>query len=194
MTEKLLDKEKAKGKEKILTKATDKQGWTPLHFAALIDHTPIVIQLLDCDKSVAYLGDKDDNKTALHIAASKGHASVMRELISRCPDCCELVDQKGRNILHYVVENKRFGLEYIIQEHPWLSNILLNGKDYDGNTPIHLLAVSLSNRSCLFSLFNRSRLLSDYRVDFMAMNKENQNALDNIVADDTFSMMTSEKV
>ncbi|KAK9950352.1 hypothetical protein M0R45_005846 [Rubus argutus] len=175
MTGKLLEKA-----HDSLTKATDNQGWTPLHFAALIGNTPIVIQLLDCDKSVAYLRDKNDKKTALHIAASKGHKRVMKELISRCPDCCELVDRKGRNILHYVVENKRFGLEYIIQEHPWLSNILLNGKDNDGNTPLHLLAVSLSIPS---------HLLLDDRVDFMALNNKKQNTSDIILADDTFSMM-----
>ncbi|PQM40749.1 ankyrin repeat-containing protein [Prunus yedoensis var. nudiflora] len=135
-----------------LTKVVDERGWMPLHFAALFSHTSIVKQLIESDKSAAYVGDRVYKKTPLHIAAIQGHEQVMREIISHCPDCCELVNHKG---------------------HPWLSNVLLNGKDADGNTPlVHLLSMA-------------DNFISDTRIDRMTFNKKNLDDLDNILVDET---------
>ncbi|XP_021804536.1 ankyrin repeat-containing protein At5g02620-like [Prunus avium] len=168
MTEKILEK------KKDLAIAADEQGWTPLHCAALSGCTSIVKQLLQAHRSSAYIVDKADKKTALHIAASRGHVGVMKELISHCPDCCELVDQRRRNARHYALEKHQSRITTFVLKDPWLSNILLNAKDVDGNTPLHLLDVSLG-----------TRFIGDARVDKMAFNKENMNALDVIIADDS---------
>ncbi|KAI7981304.1 Ankyrin repeat-containing protein ITN1 [Camellia lanceoleosa] len=94
--------------KKDLAKEPDVHGWTPLHYAARFGHVQRAKQLLDSDKSIAYLiADQDDNKTALHVAASQGHVSVIQELISQCPDCWEMVNHKGQNILHVAVENEK---------------------------------------------------------------------------------------
>ncbi|XP_062005920.1 ankyrin repeat-containing protein At5g02620-like [Rosa rugosa] len=177
-------------KEKTLAQARDEQGWTPLHFAALIGNRWIVSRLLDCDKSIAYIVDKDDKKTALHIAASKGHEGVLTELIYRCPDCCEVVDRRQRNILHYAIENRKFEIAKVVQNHPWMSNILLNGKDVAGNTPLHRL-VNIRLQTATESLFRYgkaptrlSRFIHDARVDKRALNKEDLNAIDIILDDD----------
>ncbi|CAL9026109.1 unnamed protein product [Prunus brigantina] len=97
MTKEILEK------KKDLAIAADEQWWTPLHYAALSGCTSIVKQLLQADRSSAYIMDKADKKTALHIAASRGHVGVMKQLISHCPNCCELVDQRRRNALHYAL-------------------------------------------------------------------------------------------
>ncbi|GMP56148.1 hypothetical protein CsSME_00020733 [Camellia sinensis var. sinensis] len=74
---------------------SNNEGWTPLHYAARFGHVQRAKQLLDSDKSIAYLiADQDDNKTALHVAASQGHVSVIQELISQCPDCWEMPTEK----------------------------------------------------------------------------------------------------
>lgn len=164
MTSKLL-----KYSERTLTKAVDEQGWTPLHFAAFFGYTSIVKQLLKCDKFAAYVGDKDDKKTALHIAATKGHLDVVKELTSCCPDCFELVDQRGRNVLHYAIGNKQYDIVKYVTQDPWLCNVLLNGKDVDRNTPFH----QLTGSPMIIIKFMR-----DARVDKMAFNKSNLNPYD----------------
>lgn len=177
MTRKLLEKRSE------LTKAVDEQGCTPLHLAASFGRTSIVKQLLKHDRTAAYVGDKDQ-KTALHFAAFKGHAGVMKALITQCPDCCELVDHKRRNLLHCAIDagNWSFQVEDLVSKDPWLSNVLLNGKDDKGDTPLHRLAV------CPLAY---SRLGTDARVDKMAFNKENRNAFDILLQDNNRQFYSS---
>ncbi|KAI5318403.1 hypothetical protein L3X38_038111 [Prunus dulcis] len=157
-------------KDKDLAIVADEKGWTPLHYAAFYGRASIVTQLLEADKCSAYMGDEADKKIALHIAASKGHVNVMEQLISHCPDCCEVVDQRRRNALHYALEKHKPRIIEFVLKDTWLSNVvLLNAKDVDGNTPLHLLNAPLNPRITFI----------DYaRVDKMTFNKENLNALD----------------
>ncbi|CAL2274251.1 unnamed protein product [Prunus armeniaca] len=171
MTKEILEK------KKDLAIAADEKGWTPLHYAAFYDRASIVIKLLETDKRSAYMGDKADKKTALHISASRGHVKVMEQIISQCPDCCEVVDQRGRNAFHYALEMHRSLIKDFVLKDPWLCNVLLNSKDVDGNTPLHLLDGHLFG--------GRVPFIRDARVDKMAFNKENMNALDVIIAKDS---------
>ncbi|KAL6274220.1 hypothetical protein ACE6H2_024912 [Prunus campanulata] len=170
MTTKILNK------EKDLAMVADEKGWTPLHYSAFCGRASIVTQLLEADKRSAYMGDVADKKTALHIAASKGHVNVMKQLISYCPDCCEMVDQRRRNALHYALEKRRSRIVDFVMMDTWLSNILLNAKDVDGNTPLHLLNAPLYTRIPFFG---------DDRVDKMAFNNKNMNALNVIIDNDS---------
>ncbi|XP_021811557.1 ankyrin repeat-containing protein At5g02620-like [Prunus avium] len=162
-------------KKKDLAIVTDEKGWSPLHYAAFHSRASIVRQLLEADKCSAYMGDEADKKTALHIAASKGHVNVMKQLISYCPDCCEVVDQRRRNALHYALEKSQPRIIDFVLMDTWLSNVLLNAKDVDGNTPLHLLNALL---------YTERPFIGDDRVDKMAFNKENMNVLDVIEAND----------
>ncbi|CAL5337531.1 unnamed protein product [Camellia sinensis] len=153
---------------KDLAKKPDMYGWTPLHYAARFGHVERAKQLLDVDKSIAYvIADKDDKKTALYVAASQGHVGVMKELLSQCPDCWEMVNDKGQNILHVAVQNENKKVVKFILENSQLSS-LINHKDIDGNTPLHLTATALCG----------NELMYDERADRMAFNKRNQTPLD----------------
>ncbi|KAI9377750.1 hypothetical protein POPTR_019G107700v4 [Populus trichocarpa] len=139
-------------KEKKLTKTTDENGWSPLHYAAYyLWSTRMVEVLLECDASAAYIAETEKKRTALHIAAIRGLADVMKEIVSRCPACCELVDNRGWNALHYAVASKDRKVFEECLRIPELAR-LQTEKDDKGNTPFHLIAaLSLNWGSFLFN-------------------------------------------
>ncbi|KAK9179761.1 hypothetical protein WN943_028966 [Citrus x changshan-huyou] len=89
--------------KRSLTVVRDKYGWTPLHHAAYSGRELTSKLLLDHDKSAAFIGDKDRNMTALHLAAARGHIMVVDRILSSCEDCCAEVDERGWNFLHFAM-------------------------------------------------------------------------------------------
>ncbi|MBA0873135.1 hypothetical protein Goshw_027498, partial [Gossypium schwendimanii] len=59
-----------------LTKKTDENGHTPLHYAAHLGHNAVLEELLKWDISVAYIGDKKWGMTPLLMAAREGVQSA----------------------------------------------------------------------------------------------------------------------
>ncbi|XP_052194667.1 ankyrin repeat-containing protein At5g02620-like isoform X2 [Diospyros lotus] len=168
---KLLDK------DQDLIKIGDTYGWTPLHFAAYCNSVTITNQLLDVDKSIAYLtANEDDKMTALHVAAQRGAQDPMRELWLRCPDCLEMVNERGQNVLHIAIDNGNSALINDLHNSPFPVSNLLNEKDIDGNTPLHLLATSYNNMI---------GLIRYPAVDKGAFNKKNQTPLQVIMSEDS---------
>ncbi|XP_057990375.1 uncharacterized protein LOC131172858 [Hevea brasiliensis] len=164
LTRKILNKNSS------LTREQDKEGWTPLHYASYFNLLPIVEMLLEDDnKSAAYISE-NDGKTPLHLAILNGdsHLKVVEKIMSDCPDCCDLADNRGRNVLHFAVESGSLKGVQIITEKPSLAN-LINQKDKEGNTPVHLVA-ALGFEDCC--------LTEHHLVDKMAVNNENLTALD----------------
>ncbi|KAA8548744.1 hypothetical protein F0562_000428 [Nyssa sinensis] len=161
--------DKLLGWKQNLLKESDVCGWTPLHYAARFGYVPMVKKLLDKDKFVAYLAaENDDKKTALHVATMQGHLEVMRMIISDCPGCWEMLNSRGQNILHIAVKSGREAVMKFILRQSWLSS-LINQKDNEGNTPLHLLVTS----KCYMPEF-----IMHPRVDKNAFNKENLTPLD----------------
>ncbi|XP_031260851.1 protein ACCELERATED CELL DEATH 6-like [Pistacia vera] len=127
--------------KQCLTKNRNEHGWTPLHFAAYYRSFRITKLLLEYDKSAAYAADKNRKMTPLHMAVSNAsplhicfmpkqfyvHMQIIEEIISQCPDCCQMVDDRGWNVLH-------FAMTKLPVRH------LVTKKDAKGNTPLHVLA------------------------------------------------------
>ncbi|XP_065863170.1 uncharacterized protein [Euphorbia lathyris] len=165
-------------KKKQLAVEVDENGWTPLHYAAyghgkFFGTCVIVQRLLEHDKSAAYIVDIERKRTALHMAACQGNVRIMREIIAKCPDCCELTDSRGWNVVHYAVISKSDEALQLLLRNSSLID-LISEKDVNGNTPLHLLAVSRPYMP-LFSF--------DGEDDLNAFYKQNISSRDNLIAD-----------
>ncbi|XP_058212030.1 ankyrin repeat-containing protein At5g02620-like isoform X2 [Rhododendron vialii] len=63
----------------------------------------------------------------------------MKEILQKFPDCWEMANSKGRTILHIAAGVERDVATNFILKKPWVSS-LINRKDNEGNTPLHVLA------------------------------------------------------
>ncbi|XP_057470518.1 protein ACCELERATED CELL DEATH 6-like [Actinidia eriantha] len=160
-----------------LTKEGDMYGWTPLHCAARMNYVESMRVLLKENKYIAYqIAEEDGKKTALHLAAFGGNVEAMEELLSQCPDCWEMVNDRGQNILHIAIEYEKVKAVQWILKRPWVGN-LLNQKDNEGNTPLHMIAVS----DC-----NIPDLIRHPLADTVAFNKENFTPWDKAISVDRY--------
>ncbi|KAJ0045498.1 hypothetical protein Pint_05713 [Pistacia integerrima] len=110
-------------------------------------------EALNSDISAAYAADKDRKMTPLHMAVSNAfalriaclpkkryvHMQIIEEIISQCPDCCQMVDDRGWNVLHFAMTMLPVQQLNTLLENPILRD-LVTKKDARGNTPLHVLA------------------------------------------------------
>eukprot|EP00258_Populus_trichocarpa_P030600 XP_024446619.1 ankyrin repeat-containing protein At5g02620 isoform X2 [Populus trichocarpa] len=178
-------------KEKKLTKTTDENGWSPLHYAAYYDWSARTVKvLLEYDASAACIAETEKKRTALHIAAIQGHVDTVKEIVSRWPACCELVDNRGWNALHYAVASKDIEAFEQCLEIPELAR-LGTKKDDKGNTPFHLIAALalkdqnwkpvLLHREGIYGL-NKQKLstMDIYEGNFAEIQKEILESLEDV--------------
>lgn len=105
-----------------------------------------------------------DNSCALHIAAKEGHTNVMEKIITCLPDAYNLIDNKGRTILHVAAQYGNVRVVRYILKKPNLESII-NEPDKEGDTALHLAAIYGHYGVVIM-------LAADNRVDKRAMNNE----------------------
>jgi ankyrin repeat protein len=163
-----------------LTRRTDDDGWSPLHYAAFFPNlshgVPTVKVLLKHDVAAAYIVDSE-KRTALHLAVVRGNMAAMKEIMITCPACCELVDSRGWNALHYAAITLKGALTamYFPRRIPKFDKLIYE-KGNDGNTPLHLFAA--------FGSYPQNFLSSDWRHAYKKMcglNKQNLSVDDILV-------------
>ncbi|KAH7843109.1 hypothetical protein Vadar_012712 [Vaccinium darrowii] len=153
---------------KDLIDQADIEGWTPLHYASHHGNYCAARLLLRRDKSIGYTRTPG-KLTALHIAAAANNKWGMEEILSECSDCWEMVNDKGRNILHIAVDAEAERVVEFIMKTDWLES-LINQKDFEGNTPLHLVASS--------DMKDMDALINHPRANLYAMNNKNKTPLD----------------
>lgn len=161
-------------KRKELIHIADNHGWTPFHFAAHGNAFTLVKDLVGAGKSVGYRSDKRFKRTPLHVAAFCGNVKVMEELVKYYPDTWEVVDGKGRNILHIALEeNQNRVIRFILSRGFEANNNLFIQRDNEGNTPLHLMA---KLRRYLPEIMNQREAYSE--VDWEIIDDKNLTPLD----------------
>ncbi|WMV39580.1 hypothetical protein MTR67_032965 [Solanum verrucosum] len=142
--------------------------------------------MLKWKKSLAYdrAGSENVWTTAFHIAASEGHKSMMHELLKHCPDCWDMVNSNGQNVLHVAIllnDHERF-VQALFKLR--FCNSLVDKADNEGNTPLHLLAA--------YGNHVPESILDNPRAKKMTFNKQNQTPLD--IASSRTRTMRKEKL
>ena len=159
--------------------ARDDSGRLTIYYVAHLGSTNVVNELLSMDESV-------DLNNALFVAASAGHISVMKEVISHCPSCFDHVNMLRRNVLHIAINREQKAvIEYLLEECPTIVDRLIIQKDDEGNTPLHLLATS----NCFVP-----KLIQHPMADKGALNNEGFTPLDLVIHDDHKSSTPDAKV
>ncbi|KAF8393841.1 hypothetical protein HHK36_020039 [Tetracentron sinense] len=159
-----------------LIKERDILGRTALHYAASYGRLHVAELLLESDTSVAYIVD-EDGKSPLHFAAGNGNLSITEKIIEWYPDAVDLVDNNGQNAIHFCISNYKHVesynqrvLDYFTRDVRY--DQLLNQRDKDGNTPLHLAVIRCSPNMV------RSILKHQGGLDINATNKDGMTPLD----------------
>ncbi|KAM7462907.1 hypothetical protein LguiA_031028 [Lonicera macranthoides] len=170
---------------KNLMQEKDDSYRLPIYYAAHLGFTNVVNELLSVDESIGYRPCDEGDTNALMVAASEGHTSVMKELISQCPSCFDDVNWRNRrNVLHVAIEHEQKAvIEYLLEEYPKMVDRLIIQKDIDGNTPLHLLATS----NCFVP-----KLIQHPMADKGALNNKGFTPLDLVIYDDDVSYMPAD--
>ncbi|PHT49042.1 hypothetical protein CQW23_13250 [Capsicum baccatum] len=155
---------------KPLCEELDLWGWNSLHYAVKLGLEDVVSAMLEWKKSLVYLpaGSENDWTTAIHIAASEGDVNMINELLNHCPDCREMLNSNNQNALHVAVLNNQDKVVCSLLYSDKCDS-LVDEPDSDGNTPLHLLAVSGNHVP---------GLINHPRAKKMSFNKQNQTPLD----------------
>ncbi|KAJ7981452.1 Protein ACCELERATED CELL DEATH 6-like [Quillaja saponaria] len=153
----------------VLIPSRFEEGDTPLCFAASIGYLEGVKYLLE-KYSQAVLERNQDGLFPIHVASRGGYVDILKKLLQHCPDLNELLTKKSENILHVAAKNGKVNVVNYILKSPELE-MLLNEKDEDGNTPLHLAAMHWHPKVV-------SSLTWDNRISLKIVNDDGMTALD----------------
>lgn len=120
--------------EKLTTKCPGGKWVNALHIAVQRGHVRIVRVLLqhgvDCNQQ-----DGEGLTPLIHSVISD-HEDVLTSLIQNGARICE-TDNRQRNAIHWAVSQRREALLKVLLEHCSGDQMVLDGHDLDGKTPLH---------------------------------------------------------
>ncbi|XP_021864958.2 ankyrin repeat-containing protein At5g02620 [Spinacia oleracea] len=129
-----------------LATEADSLGHLPLHVASAKGHVEIVRELLRVGPAGSCLARSKDGKLPLHLAIMKGvRVEVLTELARASPESTRLRVDKGDYVLHLCVKYDNLDafqlLVDLLKKESDDNNLLINARNDDGNTILHLAAL-----------------------------------------------------
>lgn len=106
----------------------------------------------------------------IHSASQKGFIDIIKLILQNRPDTRELLATRGQNILHIAARSGNYKIVDFMLKMPELEK-LINEKDADGNTPLHLATI------CGYPKLVHT-LIRDERVIIELVNNNYQTVLD----------------
>ncbi|KAK9275296.1 hypothetical protein L1049_022558 [Liquidambar formosana] len=113
----------------------------------------IVKELLSANPEVCMVRNQD-GRSPLHVAAIKGRVGVLDEVVRVKPESTRVLTDRGETVLHLcVVHNRLEGLKLLVES---IGNDkgLMNSKDCDGNTILHIAVAKKQIEVCFVILLN----------------------------------------
>ncbi|XBJ21867.1 hypothetical protein VPH35_000339 [Triticum aestivum] len=152
-----------------LTTHGDTDGSTPLHFASAFRCSNRFRQLLEANPALVYQADnKGLFPIHVDVAASVGAKNTINIILEKFPSSAGLCTAQGRTFLHVAVERRSLDIVSFVCQTPSLDWIL-NMRDSDGNTAMHL-AVQSAMLRCFCSLFgNMETIIYGDNIILMAL-------------------------
>ncbi|XP_058213569.1 ankyrin repeat-containing protein BDA1-like [Rhododendron vialii] len=148
----------------------DSEGSSPLHLAAAKGHLEIVKRLLLAAPEMGMVRNSD-GRTPLHVAAMKGRVEVVAELVRVVPESTRMVTDRGETGLHLSVRHNRVEALRVLVEVMRRDGELVNWRDCDGNTILHIAVAKKHIEIIKFLLTNGS-------VEVNALNRNGSTSLD----------------
>ncbi|KAL3714912.1 hypothetical protein ACJRO7_006763 [Eucalyptus globulus] len=152
----------------------DEDGGTPMHAAASVGNRDAIVLLLEKCPYLALQTDKNGSYP-IHIACEAGDSWVIGPLLEDTwPDLAEIKNKKRQNILHVAVKGGNYSaVDRVLEKYSEPDTIkkLVNAKDVDGNTPLHL--ASMHNHCPVMRSLTKVK-----RIDLRLRNNDGLTALD----------------
>ncbi|KAH0854245.1 hypothetical protein HID58_090083 [Brassica napus] len=151
-------------------KKLNKDGLSPLHLAVENQHVELAQELIKFDPSLVRIRGRGGT-TPLHLVAEKGHVDLLTEFLFVCPESIRDANVNGETALHITTRRARMML-ISTEKH------VLNTRDRDGNTALHLAYKKNDIRACSYPSFAVKELLECMSLNRNIQNKSGMTALD----------------
>ncbi|TYG53426.1 hypothetical protein ES288_D09G108900v1 [Gossypium darwinii] len=123
----------------------NQQGLSPIHIAVKKGHKEMVLRFLEIDKDLVRVKGKK-GKTPLHLISKVGNPDgLVDRFLEVCPQSIKNVTTRNRTALHIAAEKKRLDAFQVLirtlKKKDYCHEVV-NRKDEDGNTALHIAAIN----------------------------------------------------
>ncbi|KAK8509462.1 hypothetical protein V6N13_061906 [Hibiscus sabdariffa] len=151
----------------------NQQGLSPIHLAVQNGHKEMVLRFIEIDKDLVRVRGKE-GETPLHYISKVGNPDgLLDRFLEVCPDCIRDVTTQNYTSLHIALKNERFDVFQVLirmlRKKDYYRQVM-NQKDEDGNTALHIAASS--------NQLQVLKLLLESKADKHVTNQDGLTALD----------------